>query len=177
MQVFKQGEMYLLVVIMVIEVGVDVFNLSLMIIENLECLGLVQLYQFRGCVGCGVVVFYCVLFYKLLFFKMVQKCLQVLCDSNDGFVIVQKDFEICGFGELFGICQIGNVEFKVVDLLCDQVMIFDVQCIVCYIYECYLLQVQVFIECWMLEIECYFNVQCVFVVLWVIFLYNEWIMK
>ncbi len=99
MQAFKQGEMHLLVATTVIEVGVDVPNSSLMIIENPERLGLAQLHQL---VGRGAVASHCVLLYKSPLSKTAQKRLQVLRDSNDGFVIAQKDLEIRGPGELLG---------------------------------------------------------------------------
>ncbi len=123
MQAFKQGEMHLLVATTVIEVGVDVPNSSLMIIENPERLGLAQLHQLRGRVGRGAVASHCVLLYKSPLSKTAQKRLQVLRDSNDGFVIAQKDLEIRGPGELLGTRQTGNAEFKVADLLRDQAMI------------------------------------------------------
>ncbi|WP_368638974.1 helicase-related protein, partial [Salmonella enterica] len=100
-----------------IEVGVDVPNASLMIIENPERLGLAQLHQLRGRVGRGAVASHCVLLYKSPLSKTAQKRLQVLRDSNDGFVIAQKDLEIRGPGELLGTRQTGNAEFKVADLL------------------------------------------------------------
>lgn len=87
---FKQGELQLLVATTVIEVGVDVPNASLMIIENPERLGLAQLHQLRGRVGRGAVASHCVLLYKTPLSKMAQIRLQVLRDSNDGFVIAQK---------------------------------------------------------------------------------------
>lgn len=87
---FKQGELHLLVATTVIEVGVDVPNASLMIIENPERLGLAQLHQLRGRVGRGAVASHCVLLYKTPLSKTVQIRLQVLRDSNDGFVIAQK---------------------------------------------------------------------------------------
>lgn len=120
---FKQGELHLLVATTVIEVGVDVPNASLMIIENPERLGLAQLHQLRGRVGRGAVASHCVLLYKTPLSKTAQIRLQVLRDSNDGFVIAQKDLEIRGHGELLGTRQTGNAEFKVADLLRDQAMI------------------------------------------------------
>ncbi len=157
MQAFKQGEMHLLVATTVIEVGVDVPNSSLMIIENPERLGLAQLHQLRGRVGRGAVASHCVLLYKSPLSKTAQKRLQVLRDSNDGFVIAQKDLEIRGPGELLGTRQTGNAEFKVADLLRDQAMIPDVQRIARHIHERYPLQAQALIERWMPETERYSN--------------------
>ena len=157
MQAFKQGEMHLLVATTVIEVGVDVPNSSLMIIENPERLGLAQLHQLRGRVGRGAVASHSVLLYKSPLSKTAQKRLQVLRDSNDGFVIAQKDLEIRGPGELLGTRQTGNAEFKVADLLRDQAMIPDVQRIARHIHERYPLQAQALIERWMPETERYSN--------------------
>ncbi len=119
MQAFKQGELHLLVATTVIEVGVDVPNSSLMIIENPERLGLAQLHQLRGRVGRGAVASHCVLLYKSPLSKTAQKRLQVLRDSNDGFVIAQKIWKFA-YGELLGTRQTGNAEFKVADLLRDR---------------------------------------------------------
>lgn len=157
MQAFKQGELHLLVATTVIEVGVDVPNASLMIIENPERLGLVQLHQLRGRVGRGAVASHCVLLYKSPLSKTAQKRLQVLRDSNDGFVIAQKDLEIRGPGELLGTRQTGNAEFKVADLLRDQAMIPEVQRIARHIHERYPQQAQALIERWMPETERYSN--------------------
>ncbi|MFP2469014.1 ATP-dependent DNA helicase RecG [Pseudescherichia vulneris] len=157
MQAFKQGELHLLIATTVIEVGVDVPNASLMIIENPERLGLAQLHQLRGRVGRGAVASHCVLLYKAPLSKTAQKRLQVLRDSNDGFVIAQKDLEIRGPGELLGTRQTGAAEFKVADLLRDQAMIPDVQRIARHIHERYPEQAQALIERWMPETERYSN--------------------
>ncbi|EOW6771452.1 ATP-dependent DNA helicase RecG [Cronobacter muytjensii] len=157
MQAFKQGEMHLLVATTVIEVGVDVPNASLMIIENPERLGLAQLHQLRGRVGRGAVASHCVLLYKSPLSKTAQLRLQVLRDSNDGFVIAQKDLEIRGPGELLGTRQTGNAEFKVADLLRDQAVIPQVQRIARHIHEQYPVHAQALIERWMPETEKYSN--------------------
>lgn len=157
MQAFKQGEMHLLVATTVIEVGVDVPNASLMIIENPERLGLAQLHQLRGRVGRGAVASHCVLLYKSPLSATAQKRLQVLRDSNDGFVIAQKDLEIRGPGELLGTRQTGNAEFKVADLLRDQAMIPEVQRVARHIHERWPQQAAALIERWMPETERYSN--------------------
>ncbi len=157
MQAFKQGELHLLVATTVIEVGVDVPNSSLMIIENPERLGLAQLHQLRGRVGRGAVASHCVLLYKAPLSKTAQMRLQVLRDSNDGFVIAQKDLEIRGPGELLGTRQTGNAEFKVADLLRDQAMIPEVQRLARHIHERYPEQAAALIERWMPETERYSN--------------------
>ena len=157
MRQFKSGEADIMVATSVIEVGVDVPNSSLMIIENPERLGLAQLHQLRGRVGRGAVASHCVLLYKSPLSKTAQKRLQVLRDSNDGFVIAQKDLEIRGPGELLGTRQTGNAEFKVADLLRDQAMIPEVQRIARHIHERYPQQAQALIERWMPETERYSN--------------------
>lgn len=154
---FKQGDVDLLVATTVIEVGVDVPNASLMIIENPERLGLAQLHQLRGRVGRGAVASHCVLLYKAPLSKTAQVRLQVLRDSNDGFVIAQKDLEIRGPGELLGTRQTGNAEFKVADLLRDQALIPEVQRIARHIHEHYPEQAVALIERWMPETEKYSN--------------------
>lgn len=123
MAAFKNAELDLLVATTVIEVGVDVPNASLMIIENAERLGLSQLHQLRGRVGRGCTASFCVLMYKPPLGKVSQKRLQVLRDSQDGFVISEKDLEIRGPGEVLGTKQTGIVEFKVANLMRDRKMI------------------------------------------------------
>lgn len=157
MHAFKQGDIQLLVATTVIEVGVDVPNASLMIIENPERLGLAQLHQLRGRVGRGAVASHCVLLYKSPLSRSAQRRLQVLRDSNDGFVIAQQDLELRGPGELLGTRQTGAAEFKVADLIRDQAMIPDVQRLARHIHERYPIQAQALIERWMPETERYSN--------------------
>lgn len=157
MQAFKLGELQLLVATTVIEVGVDVPNASLMIIENPERLGLAQLHQLRGRVGRGAIASHCVLLYKAPLSKTAQKRLQVLRDSNDGFVIAQCDLEIRGPGELLGTRQTGNAAFRVADLLRDQAMIPEVQRVARHIHQHYPQQAQALIERWLPETERYTN--------------------
>lgn len=158
MQAFKQGDIHLLIATTVIEVGVDVPNASLMIIENPERLGLAQLHQLRGRVGRGSVASHCVLLYKAPLSQTAQKRLQVLRDSNDGFVIAQCDLEIRGPGELLGTRQTGNAEFKVVDLLRDSAIIPEVQRIARHIHQHYPEQARALIERWLPETQRYTNV-------------------
>lgn len=158
MQAFKASQLQLLVATTVIEVGVDVPNASLMIIENPERLGLAQLHQLRGRVGRGAVASHCVLLYKAPLSKTAQKRLQVLRDSNDGFVIAQFDLEIRGPGELLGTRQTGNAEFKVADLLRDQAMVPEVQRVARHIHQHYPEQASALIERWLPENTRYTNV-------------------
>jgi len=123
MDAFKAGELDLLVATTVIEVGVDVPNASLMIIENPERLGLSQLHQLRGRVGRGSVASHCVLLYKNPLSQTAKKRLQILRESNDGFYISEQDLLIRGPGELLGTKQTGVAQFKIADLLRDQSLV------------------------------------------------------
>lgn len=120
MAAFKNGELDLLVATTVIEVGVDVPNASLMVIENAERLGLSQLHQLRGRVGRGSTKSFCVLLYQTPLSETGIERLNVLRDSNDGFVIAQKDLQLRGPGELLGKRQTGNVGYYVSDLSRDE---------------------------------------------------------
>ena len=124
---FKAANIDLLVATTVIEVGVDVPNASLMIIENSERLGLAQLHQLRGRVGRGATASHCVLMYKPPLGKISSKRLQVMRDSQDGFYIAEKDLEIRGTGEILGTKQTGSAEFKVANLMRDRKIIPLVQ--------------------------------------------------
>lgn len=155
MAAFKRNEIQLLVATTVIEVGVDVPNASLMIIDNPERLGLAQLHQLRGRVGRGAIASHCVLLYKTPLTHTAKQRLQVLRDSNDGFVIAQKDLEIRGPGELLGARQTGNAEFKVADLLRDQYMLPEVQRLARHIQQNYPENAQQLIERWLPEREQY----------------------
>ncbi|WP_162513025.1 ATP-dependent DNA helicase RecG [Aeromonas dhakensis] len=127
MEEFKAGILQLLVATTVIEVGVDVPNASLMIIENPERLGLAQLHQLRGRVGRGSVASHCVLLYHAPLSKTAQSRLGVLRETNDGFLIAQRDLELRGPGELLGTRQTGLADLKIADLVRDQSLIPQVQ--------------------------------------------------
>ena len=120
MQEFKVGALDLLIATTVIEVGVDVPNASLMVIENAERLGLSQLHQLRGRVGRGSTKSFCVLLYQTPLSETGTERLNVLRDSTDGFVIAQKDLELRGPGELLGKRQTGNVGYYLADLIRDE---------------------------------------------------------
>ncbi|MCS3457121.1 ATP-dependent DNA helicase RecG [Aeromonas sp. BIGb0405] len=135
MEEFKAGILQLLVATTVIEVGVDVPNASLMIIENPERLGLAQLHQLRGRVGRGSVASHCVLLYHAPLSKTAQSRLGVLRETNDGFLIAQRDLELRGPGELLGTRQTGLADLKIADLVRDQALIPQVQKLARYLMD------------------------------------------
>lgn len=116
MDAFKQGDLDLLVATTVIEVGVDVPNASLMIIENPERLGLAQLHQLRGRVGRGSVASFCVLLYKTPLSRHGKERLKVMRETSNGFLIAEKDLELRGPGEVLGTRQTGEMTFRIADL-------------------------------------------------------------
>ncbi len=120
MEAFKKGDIQLLVATTVIEVGVDVPNASLMVIENPERLGLAQLHQLRGRVGRGSVESFCVLLFQPPLSHHGRCRLQVMRESNDGFEIAKKDLELRGPGEVLGTRQTGLTQFRIADLMRDQ---------------------------------------------------------
>ena len=126
MQAFKAGEVDLLVATTVIEVGVDVPNASLMIVENAERLGLAQLHQLRGRVGRGSQASSCVLLYQPPLSQMARQRLETMRATNDGFVIAEKDLELRGPGELLGTRQTGLADFRIADLARDAELLPDV---------------------------------------------------
>ena len=123
---FKAGELQLLVATTVIEVGVDVPNASLMIIENAERLGLAQLHQLRGRVGRGAAASSCVLMFRPPLSAMARERLEVMRASTDGFLIAEKDLALRGPGELLGTRQTGLAQFRVADLVRDAALLPEV---------------------------------------------------
>lgn len=119
MAAFKAGELDLLVATTVIEVGVDVPNASLMIIENPERLGLAQLHQLRGRVGRGTAASHCVLLYSDPLSAQGKARLNVMRESNDGFVIAEQDLQLRGAGEVLGTRQTGEMQFRIANLQRD----------------------------------------------------------
>ena len=127
MRAFKEGLIQLLVATTVIEVGVDVPNASLMIIENSERMGLSQLHQLRGRVGRGTAQSHCVLLYKPPLGHIAKERLAVLRNTNDGFVVAQRDLELRGPGELLGTRQTGLPDYRIANLVRDAELMPQVQ--------------------------------------------------
>ena len=127
MTAFKQGQLNLLVATTVIEVGVDVPNASLMVIENAERMGLAQLHQLRGRVGRGSVESTCVLLYAPPLAPIARERLGVLRDTSDGFEVSRRDLELRGPGELLGTRQTGLMQLKVAELVRDSDLLPGVQ--------------------------------------------------
>ena len=127
MDAFKAGELAVLVATTVIEVGVDVPNASLMVIENSERLGLAQLHQLRGRVGRGAVASNCVLLYQPPLGQLARERLAVMRETNDGFRIAEKDLELRGPGEVLGTRQTGQLSFRIADLSRDAHLLPAVQ--------------------------------------------------
>jgi ATP-dependent DNA helicase RecG len=157
MHQFKTGELDLLVATTVIEVGVDVPNASLMIIENPERLGLAQLHQLRGRVGRGSVESHCVLMYQSPLTKTASKRLGVLRESNDGFYIAEKDLEIRGPGELLGTKQTGVADLKIADLVRDAALIPQVKALSETMWQEHQEQSKALIERWLAYKDEYSN--------------------
>jgi ATP-dependent DNA helicase RecG len=124
---FKGGEIDLLVATTVIEVGVDVPNASLMVIENAERMGLAQLHQLRGRVGRGSAESTCVLLYRPPLNEIARERLAVMRATNDGFEISRRDLELRGPGELLGTKQTGLMQMRVADLMRDADLLPKVQ--------------------------------------------------
>ena len=118
-QAFKQGDIDILVATTVIEVGVDVPNANIMIIENPERLGLSQIHQLRGRVGRGARESFCILLVKDNLSAQVSRRLDIIRNHHDGFLIAQKDLELRGAGEVLGTRQSGEASFKIADLMRD----------------------------------------------------------
>ncbi len=117
---FKNREVDILVATTVIEVGVDVPNASIMIIENPERLGLAQIHQLRGRVGRGARESFCILLVKKSLSELARTRLEIIRSTQDGFSIAQKDLELRGAGEVLGTRQTGEMSFKIADLTRDQ---------------------------------------------------------
>ncbi len=135
MEEFKQGDIQLLVATTVIEVGVDVPNASLMIIDNAERLGLAQLHQLRGRVGRGGIDSHCVLLFRQPLSETARRRLQVMQDTHDGFVIAEADLEIRGPGELLGTRQTGLAAFRIALLPEHETLLIEAQALAAQLYQ------------------------------------------
>lgn len=126
MRRFTRGELDVLVSTTVIEVGVNVPNANIMVIENAERFGLAQLHQLRGRVGRGPYQSYCILFNQSTS-DIARQRMEIMARSNDGFVIAEKDLELRGPGDVFGVRQHGLPEFRIANLYRDMDVLKDVQ--------------------------------------------------
>ncbi len=158
MGAFKQCELDLLVATTVIEVGVDVPNASLMIIENAERLGLAQLHQLRGRVGRGSTKSSCVLMYHPPLSQQARERLGVMRESNDGFVIARKDLELRGPGEVLGTRQTGMLQLRIADLERDQALMPEVIAAAQQLLQRYPRQVEPLLARWLGEKQRYSDV-------------------
>ncbi len=149
MQAFKNHDYDLLVATTVIEVGVDVPNAGLMIIENPERLGLSQLHQLRGRVGRGEMESYCLLLYQSPLSNTGKHRLGILRESNDGFVIAEKDLQLRGPGEVMGTRQTGQMQFKIADLNRDAALLEQVHDAAEIICQQYPESIQPIIDRWL----------------------------
>lgn len=152
---FKSGAVDLLIATTVIEVGVNVPNASLMIIENPERLGLSQLHQLRGRVGRGSTESFCVLLYHAPISKVAKQRLQIMRETTDGFKIAEEDLQIRGPGELLGTRQTGELQFVIADLLRDQQLVAPARQVAEFLFTQYPQTVQPLIKRWLKQGEQY----------------------
>lgn len=155
---FKAGRLDLLVATTVIEVGVDVPNASLMVIENAERLGLAQLHQLRGRVGRGQYESYCVLLYQPPLTEIGQARLEIMRETNDGFKIANKDLELRGPGEVLGTRQTGLARLRIANLLRDRELLPAVKQAATMLIELFPARVQPLIARWLGDNEKYSRV-------------------
>ncbi len=151
MQKFKNNELQLLIATTVIEVGVDVPNASIMVIENAERLGLSQLHQLRGRVGRGAKASFCALLYKTPLSQNGQERLSILRESNDGFVIAEKDLELRGPGELLGTKQTGDMGFRVAKLERDDHLLTQAHYVAEQVLKDYPVNAEALLKRWLPE--------------------------
>jgi ATP-dependent DNA helicase RecG len=158
MSAFKQGHLQLLVATTVIEVGVDVPNASLMIIENPERLGLAQLHQLRGRVGRGAKASLCLLLYQSPLSYAGKLRLGIMRDSNDGFYIAEQDLALRGPGQVLGTQQTGLMSFRMADLMRDAELLDPVKSVADYIEQFYPSHIDPLVDRWLGDRELYGNV-------------------
>ena len=151
MQQFKANELQLLIATTVIEVGVDVPNASIMVIENAERLGLSQLHQLRGRVGRGAKASFCALLYKSPLSQNGQERLRIMRETNDGFLIAEKDLEIRGPGELLGTKQTGDMGFRVAKLERDDHLLNQAHFVAVQILKDYPKNAEALLKRWLPE--------------------------
>jgi len=157
MAAFKAGEIDLLVATTVIEVGVDVPNASLMIIENAERLGLAQLHQLRGRVGRGNTESHCVLMYQNPLSNLAKQRLAIMRETTDGFKIAQKDLEMRGPGEILGTRQTGVIQFKIADIMRDKVCLAKAHQAALWLMDTHPELIEPLIQRWLGDSEQYVN--------------------
>jgi ATP-dependent DNA helicase RecG len=157
-QRFKNNEIDLLVATTVIEVGVDVPNASLMVIENAERLGLAQLHQLRGRVGRGGKQSACVLMYQPPLSETGKQRLAILRETNDGFKVAQKDLELRGPGEMLGTRQTGLMQFRIADIVRDEHWFAEVKKTADYIISRHPQAVKPLVRRWLGKAERFANV-------------------
>lgn len=158
MQAFKAGALNLLVATTVIEVGVDVPNASLMIIENPERLGLAQLHQLRGRVGRGSQESHCVLLYGEQVSQHSRERLKAMRETNDGFAIAEIDLQLRGPGEMLGTRQTGEMRFRMADLQRDKDLLNDVHQLADRLLQQHPERADPLIQRWLGQAENYANV-------------------
>lgn len=146
---FKKAELQVLVATTVIEVGVNVPNASVMIIENPERLGLAQLHQLRGRVGRGATESFCVLLYQQPLSKQGRERLDIMRQTNDGFVIAEKDLELRGPGEVLGTRQTGELNFRIADLQRDALLLDDAKALAQWLRQKSPQQIEPLIQRWL----------------------------
>ena len=158
MKYFKEGKINLLVATTVIEVGVDVPNASLMIIDNAERLGLSQLHQLRGRIGRGNEKSHCILIYQSPLSNLAKERLEIMRTTNDGFVIAEKDLELRGPGEVLGTRQAGIPDFRIANLKRDAYLLSKIQTIATQLIENNPKNVELLIKRWLGKKHEYSNV-------------------
>jgi len=155
---FKNKSIDLLIATTVIEVGVDVPNASLMVIENAERLGLAQLHQLRGRVGRGGKQSACVLMYQSPLSETARQRLSILRETNDGFKVAEKDLELRGPGEVLGTRQTGLMQMRIADIVRDEYWFVEVKKTALYIIKNHPQAVKPLVRRWLGKADRFANV-------------------